>query len=90
MGVLYGIFVSGYPYLALEYCSDVTGGRKCHLEVRIGGQTLKSTTQHLWMSFCGIFVSGNPNQALEYFSDVTGGRNCRLEVNIGGQMEVKQ
>ena len=38
MGVLYGIFVSGNPYLALEYCSDVTGGRNCRLEVKIRGQ----------------------------------------------------
>ena len=31
-------FVSGNPNLALKYCSDVTGGHKCHLEVIIGGQ----------------------------------------------------
>ena len=31
-------FVSGNPYLALDYCSDVTGGRNCHLKVKIGGQ----------------------------------------------------
>ena len=30
--------VLGNPNLALKYCSDVTGGNKCHLEVIIGGQ----------------------------------------------------
>ena len=28
----------GNPNLALKYCSDVTEGHKCHLEVIIGGQ----------------------------------------------------
>jgi len=34
----YRILVCGNPYLALEYCLDVTGGRNCHLKVKIGGQ----------------------------------------------------
>ena len=33
-----GFFVSGNPNLALKYCSDVTGGHKCHLKVKTGGQ----------------------------------------------------
>ena len=38
VGVFILFFVSGNPYLALDYCSDVTGGRNCHLKVKIGGQ----------------------------------------------------
>ena len=63
-------FVSGNPYLALDYCSDVTGGRNCHLKVKIGGQRLKSTVLDSWVSFYRTMVSGNPYPALEICSDV--------------------
>ena len=32
---VYRIFVTGNPYLALEKCSDVTGGHNCNLKVKI-------------------------------------------------------
>ena len=52
--------VLGNPNLALKYCSDVTGGHNCHLEVIIGGQSLKYTVVDLWVSF----HSQNANQML--------------------------
>ena len=53
-GCLYiGFFVSGNLYLALEYCSDVTGGRNCHLQVKIGGQLeVKHKNQLFWTYGC--------------------------------------
>ena len=87
-----GFFVSGNPNLALKYCSDVTGGHKCHLEVIIEGQLevnhQKSSVLDLLVSFHRFLVMGNQNLALEYCSDVSGVHNCHLEVIIEGQLEV--
>ena len=78
------IFGSGNPYMAQEYCSDVTGGHNFYLKVQIRGQTSKSTVLDLWVSFHRIFGSGNPYMAQEYCSDVTGGYNCYIKVQIRG------
>ena len=59
------IFGSGNPYMAQEYCSDVTGGHNFYLKVQIRGQTSKSTVLDLWVSFHRIFGSGNPYIAQE-------------------------
>ena len=85
----YRFFVSRNLYLALEYCSDVTGGRNCHLEVKTGGQTLKFTVQNLWVSFYRFFCIQESICGIKYCLDVTGGHNCHLEVKTGGQLEVK-
>ena len=86
-------FVSGNSYLAIEYCSYVTGGHNLPFGSQnwrsIGGQILKSTVLDLWVSFHRIFGTGNPYMALEYCSDVIGGHNCHLKEKIGGQLEVK-
>jgi len=44
--------------MALEYCLDVTGGRNCHLNIKIGGQTLKYTVMDLWVSFYRFLFLG--------------------------------
>ena len=76
------VLVSVNPNLALKYCSDVTGGHKCHLKVKTGGQSLKSTVLDLWVSFHRFFVSGNPNLALKYCSDVTVGLLLDMDSQI--------
>ena len=64
------VFVSGNPYLVLEYCSDVTEGHNLPFGGQnwrsTGGQTTKSTALHLLVSLYRIVVFKNPYLTLEY------------------------
>ena len=51
----YRFFVSGNPYLALEYCSDSTGGHNCCLEVKIRGQ-LEVKHENLLGALLGVLL----------------------------------
>ena len=48
--------MSGNPYLALEYCLDVTGGRNCRLEVKIGGQLEVKHQNLLYSTYGRLFI----------------------------------
>ena len=52
----YRFFVCGNPYLALEYCSDVTGGRNYHFQVKIGGQLMVKHKNQLFCTYGCPFI----------------------------------
>ena len=47
----------GNPNLALKYCSDVTGGHNCNLEVIIGGQLEVNHLNLVYWTFGCLFIA---------------------------------